>query len=248
VTRAPHANRLRRHRVALPAALLGLLALSAAPALASEDLVLTARGELQDPAMPAGHPAMPAGHPAMPAGHPAMPAGHPAMPAGHPGGPAPHAVPVSAMPTPPAPLPAAVNLAAAMPDAAAPEGDAAAEGPPASPYLYQARGLRDPFTLPAEVRAPTADQESVPPLERHAIADFRLVAVVQGGKGSFAMVTTTDGKGYTLRVGTRIGPDGGRVRQIAKDSVVVEVVRADEFGELKKSETILALRPEEVVP
>jgi len=227
VIRAPQANRLRRHRGALPAALLGLLALSAAPVLASEDLVLTARGELQDPAMPAGHPAMPAGHPASPV---------------------PHAVPVSAMPTPPAPLPATVNLAAAMPDAAAPEGDAAAQGATDSPYMYQARGLRDPFTLPAEVRAPTSDQESVPPLERHAIADFRLVAVVQGRKGAFAMVTTTDGKGYTLRVGTRIGPDGGRVRQIAKDSVVVEVVRADEFGELKKSETILALRPEEVVP
>ena len=96
--------------------------------------------------------------------------------------------------------------------------------------------------------APTAEEQSIPPLERHALADFRLVAVVQGNKGAFAMVTTTEGKGYTLRVGTRIGPDGGRVRQISKNSVIVEVVKPDEFGELKKSETVMALRPEEVVP
>lgn len=236
MNRAPHATRRHlRHRGVFPTALAGLLALLASPAVAADNLVLTARGELKDPAAPVSA--------SLPAAHPAM---HPAM---HPAPPDPRVVPVSTVP--PAPRPA---LASVMPDAAAAQegdgmvGDAAQPALAEVPYRYQARGLRDPFTLPAEVRAPTAGAENVPPLERHAISDFRLVAVVKGARGSYAMVTTTEGKGYTLRVGTRIGPDGGRVRQISKNSVIVEVVRADEFGELKKSETILALRPEEVVP
>lgn len=219
--RAPFPTGVPRPRRACLPAVAGLVALLAGPALAADDLAPTAHGDLTDPAV-------------------AQPAGHPAS--------GPHAVPVSAVP--PAPQPA---LATAMPDEAAAQGEAPAdeaapEAAPAAPYRYQARGLRDPFALPAEVRAPMAGTENVPPLERHALSDFRLVAVVKGARSSFAMVTTIDGKGYTLRVGTRIGTDGGRVRQISKNSVVVEVVRPDEFGELKKSETILALRPEEVVP
>jgi Tfp pilus assembly protein PilP len=221
---APYPTRRTAPRLRLTA-VAGLLALLAGPALAADDLVLTQGGELKEPAttMPAGHPAV----------HP------PATPAPVPGG---HAVTVTT--TTPAP-PSGVDMATAMPEQTA---DGTGEAMSGADYRYQARNLRDPFTLPAEVRAPTSTSENVPPLERHALQDFRLVAVVKGRRGSYAMVTTTDGKGYTLRVGTRIGTDGGRVRKISKDSVVVEVVRPDDFGELKKSETILALRPEEVVP
>jgi Tfp pilus assembly protein PilP len=224
--RAPYPTRRPAPRV-LVTAVAGLLALLAGPALAADDLVLNKAGELQDPAAP------------MPAGHPAV---HPPMaqaPAPTPGGRA-----MTVTTTTPAP-PSGVDMATAMPEQTADETGNAMSG---ADYRYQARNLRDPFTLPAEVRAPASASEDVPPLERHALQDFRLVAVVKGKRGSYAMVTTTDGKGYTLRVGTRIGTDGGRVRKISKDSVVVEVVRPDDFGELKKSETILALRPEEVVP
>jgi type IV pilus assembly protein PilP len=237
---APTAHRMTPLLTALA------LFVTAAPALGADDLVLTARGDLKDSAvaspavMPAGHPAVPARpvkDPAAPASA-VMPAGHPAVPA----------QPVAMSPAPAPPAQAAPDLAA-MADAAAPTDTV--EGPPAveaEPYVYRARGLRDPFLPPAEVRAPEAEAKDVPPLERHALQSFRLVGVVQGRRGAYAMVTTAEGKGYTIRVGTRIGSDGGRVRRITKNSVIVEVVQPDEFGELKKSETILALRPEEVVP
>jgi type IV pilus assembly protein PilP len=227
------------------AGLLAALLMLPAPARAAADLVLTATGELLDPTV--AHAAEP---PAQPV-HPPVPAGHPNV--------APTRLPVEHAP----PIPAAMARAEgadaagmdAMADAAAPEremaaGEAMAEGgdDPAKPrYIYSARELRDPFMLPAALRAPEKAKGDLPPLQRYAISDFRLVAVVRGGRGTYAMVTTGDEKGYTVRVGTRIGPDG-RVRRITKDAVIVEEVHPDEFGELRKSETVLALRPEEVVP
>jgi Tfp pilus assembly protein PilP len=207
--------------------------LMAAPAGAADDLILKPDGKLTPPP---GHPAMtvpPPGHPAMtvpPPGHPtlaALPPDH-AAPAAVPG-----ATPDSAPP---------VDAAAAPADGL-PEPGAAGDQP-----MYTARNMRDPFSLPAEVRAPEAKREDVPPLERAPLSDFHLVAVVKKHGAIVAMVTSTDGKGYMVGVGTRIGSDGGEIRRIMPDSVIVEQVRADEFGELKKSETVLGLRPEEVVP
>jgi Tfp pilus assembly protein PilP len=131
---------------------------------------------------------------------------------------------------------------------AALERETAAEHPKDEGYVYSARNLRDPFVLPAEVRAPERAQDDIPPLERVALSEFRLVAVVKKRGTNYAMVSSSDGKGYTIGVGTRIGSDGGEVRRIMPDAVIVEQVRADEFGELKKSETVIGLRPEEVIP
>jgi hypothetical protein len=157
---------------------------------------------------------------------------------------------------PHAAAPKGTGPAPAMPDGAGMEegtpedplaADAESHGAEPGP-MYTARNLRDPFSLPAEVRAPEARREDVPPLERMPLSDFKLVAVVKKRGSNVAMVASSDGKGYTLGVGTRIGSDGGEVRRIMPDAVIVEQVRADEFGELKKSEIVLGLRPEEVVP
>jgi len=159
------------------------------------------------------------------------------VPPGHPPAMAPDQVPM----TSPAAMPED-GMGDTLPENAA-QAPANAAGP-----MYTARNMRDPFALPAEVRAPEAKREDVPPLERAPLSDFKLVAVVKKRSGTYAMVASSDGKGYTLGVGTRIGSDGGEVRRIMPDAVIVEQVRADEFGELKKSEIVLGLRPEEVVP
>jgi len=237
---------MNRHTSFLTAFVATVL-LAALPAVAragTDDLVLDADGQLK---LPPDHAAMEAmaakGHAAL-AGvaHGVMPKAvmpHAAMAKG--------AMPEAAMPgddeTDGADMADTADVAA-DPNASwmPPEADNA------SKYVYASRSLRDPFALPAEVRAPEVSQEDVPPLERTPLSDFKLVAVVKKGKGTVAMVASSDGKGYTLHVGTRIGSDGGEVRRIMPDAVIVEQVRADEFGELKKSEIVLGLRPEEVVP
>lgn len=215
------------------AVLAGLLVtlVVAAPAGAG-DLVLDADGKLNPPPDHAAMTAMAAkGHAALAdVAKGVMP--HAAMPNGE---------------MPPGTMPPGAMPDGAMPDDPLAPGAGSAAGNHAGP-MYTARNLRDPFSLPAEVRAPEVQREDVPPLERMPLSDFHLVAVVKKRGTTYAMVSSSDGKGYTLGVGTRIGSDGGEVRRIMPDAVIVEQVRADEFGELKKSETVLGLRPEEVVP
>ncbi|MBI5137660.1 MAG: pilus assembly protein PilP [Nitrospirae bacterium] len=124
-----------------------------------------------------------------------------------------------------------------------------AEGAAPYPYPYQAHGVRDPFLPPVEVRGSQAgDGANLPDLERYPLGDFKLIGIVWSSNAKAAMVSTPDGKGFTVRAGTRIGDSNGTVRRITQDAVIVEELRTDVFGERKKFETVLALRPEEVIP
>jgi len=55
------------------------------------------------------------------------------------------------------------------------------------------------------------------------------------------MVQTPDGKGYTLKVGTAVGPNGGSVKKITEKNVVVQENYADIFGERKLREVVMEL-------
>ncbi len=70
-----------------------------------------------------------------------------------------------------------------------------------------------------------------------------MIAIIWGGLGQSAMVQTPDGKGYTVRVGTRIGSNQGVVKRITAQSVVVEERYTDVFGENKTREVVLNLGP-----
>jgi type IV pilus assembly protein PilP len=60
-----------------------------------------------------------------------------------------------------------------------------------------------------------------------------------------AMVETPDGKGYTLRIGTAVGPGKGRVKKITDKEVVVEEDYNDFYGVKKSKETTLELHTKE---
>ena len=59
-----------------------------------------------------------------------------------------------------------------------------------------------------------------------------------------AMVEDDTGLGYTISVGTKIGNQGGVVKMIDPERVVVEEEFVDFYGEKKKSEIVLRLKPE----
>lgn len=132
--------------------------------------------------------------------------------------------------------PASVNLP--------PEPEDERVGAP-EPYAYGSRGLRDPFTLPPQA-APDAGKKSI--LELTPLSDFKVVGIVWTRKGPYARVATQDGTGYTVRRGTRIGQNGGVIRKITRDRVIVEEWDTTVFGERVRVETVMALRPEEVNP
>lgn len=120
-----------------------------------------------------------------------------------------------------------------------------AEEGPARP-LYNPEGRRDPFR-PFIAATPVEKERKRPltPLERYSLSQLRLVAIVWSEDGAVAMVEDPEGKGYSIRVGTRIGDRNGRVKKILKDRVIVVERFLDAFGKEKKEEVTLELPKEE---
>jgi len=133
---------------------------------------------------------------------------------------------------PPAPVPTAV-----------PEQKTEGQIPPPAPYVYNAEGRRDPFQS-ILVTAESRNLQSLPPLLRTEIGELRLIGIVWGGFGYSAMVQTPDGKGYTIRVGTPVGPNNGAVRKITERYLTIEEKYTDIFGEKKVREVKLDLHPQ----
>ncbi|HTN44110.1 MAG TPA: pilus assembly protein PilP [Nitrospiria bacterium] len=158
----------------------------------------------------------------------------------------------SSPPAPPAGKPAAVKhpeapasaSAPASPPAVAGEQKAEVSSPPPAPYVYNPEGRRDPF-LSILVSAESAKSlRRLPPLLRTEIGELRLIGIVWGGYGYSAMVQTPDGKGYTIRVGTPVGPNNGAVRKITEQYLTIEEKYTDIFGEKKVREVRLDLHPQ----
>ncbi len=101
--------------------------------------------------------------------------------------------------------------------------DAALEESLADTYIYSPVGKRDPFKsfYKDEKGAEKAHDGPVGPLQRYEIDQLELVAVVSGIAQPRAMVTAPDGKGYAVRLGTRIGKNYGRVTRIKNSEIII---------------------------
>jgi Tfp pilus assembly protein PilP len=82
------------------------------------------------------------------------------------------------------------------------------------------------------------------PLEQYAVGSLKLVAVIYDTQNPKAMVEDEAGSGYTIGLGTRIGNRNGVVKMIDSDHVVVEEDFIDSYGETKRTDVVLRLRPE----
>jgi type IV pilus assembly protein PilP len=116
----------------------------------------------------------------------------------------------------------------------------AAPAPGASP----AAGLRDPFRPFNLALRPKPVETPRTPLEQYDVGALKLVAVIYDTQNPKAMVEDDTGLGFTVGVGTRIGNQGGVVKLIDPERLVVEEEFVDFYGEKKKSEIVLRLKPE----
>jgi type IV pilus assembly protein PilP len=71
------------------------------------------------------------------------------------------------------------------------------------------------------------------PLERVAISQLKLSAILRTSKGNSAIVEDATGKGYVVRKGTYIGLNSGQVTKISKTSVMIEEEIEDVSGEFR---------------
>ena len=124
--------------------------------------------------------------------------------------------------------------------AAEPEAADADSRPAVSP----SPGPRDPFrpftleTRPKKTGLPKT------PLQAYELSSLTLVAIIWDTANPKAMVEDATGLGYTIGISTPIGRSGGVVKAIEPDRVLVEEEFVDFYGEKKKTEKILKLKPE----
>ncbi len=124
--------------------------------------------------------------------------------------------------------------------AAEPEAGGTDPAPASSP----APAFRDPFR-PFTVEArPKKSGTPKTPLQQYDIGALTLVAIIWDTANPKAMVEDATGLGYTISIGTPIGRLGGVVKTIESDRVIVEEEFVDFYGEKKKTEKILKLKPE----
>jgi len=114
-------------------------------------------------------------------------------------------------------------------------------------FHYNPRGRRDPFqsvVISRDSRKKTQVFRSLPPLQRKDLSDLKLIGIIWGSFGPRAIITTSNGKGYTVHVGTRIGVNHGVIKEITQNEVLVEETLINIFGEPRKSDVVMVLHSE----
>jgi type IV pilus assembly protein PilP len=117
---------------------------------------------------------------------------------------------------------------------------------------YDSQGRFDPFeplfkdesnNQPAPVSKDKRKKRTPQtPLERVAISQLKLSAIMRSAKGNSAIVEDASGKGYVIRKGTYIGLNSGQVVKIDKDHVEIEEEMENVMGELMIQNTELKLQ------
>ena len=104
---------------------------------------------------------------------------------------------------------------------------------------------RDPFRpMALKTNALSRSRENLSPLERLDIGQLRIVGIVWDVKEPRAIVEDSAGLGYTVKVGTPIGSNDGRVKVIRRDQIIVEEVYEDAYGARKKRDIAMRLSTE----
>jgi len=110
---------------------------------------------------------------------------------------------------------------------------------------YDPAGRRDPFSPVLSQLAPGQVDPALPPLQRVNLTDMNLIAIIWGAYGYTAMVQTPDGNGYTVRKGTRVGPNSGVVSAVTEKGIIVQERFTDVYGRKQEREYVKLLHPKE---
>ena len=110
---------------------------------------------------------------------------------------------------------------------------------------YDPSGRRDPFAPVLQLLGLGPSDPTLPPLQRVGLTEMNLIAVIWGAYGYTAMVQTPDGNGYTVRRGTRIGPNNGVVSAVTEKGIVVQERFTDVYGSKQEREYVKLLHPKE---
>ncbi len=108
-------------------------------------------------------------------------------------------------------------------------------------YAYDPTGKRDPFR-PFNFAPKVVDMSGKTPLEKYAIGQLKLTAVLGTGDSASAMVENAVGKGFTVNKGTKIGNNEGEVIEILPDKILILEKSIDFTGQAKNRTVEMRLR------
>lgn len=140
------------------------------------------------------------------------------------------AAPLSAIPTVAVEGRLTADMVAALPEDAPPPG-----------FIYDSTGKRDPFR-PFDFSPKESERDDLTPLERYDIGQLKLTAVLDGFDEPTAVVENAAGRGFTVRRGAKIGPNGGVITEVLKDKLVIVETTTDYTGETKSRTVELFIR------
>ncbi len=108
------------------------------------------------------------------------------------------------------------------------------------PYAYDPTGKRDPFRSYILERDSVA-RASRGPLERFALSQLQLAAVIWGTENERALIRDPSGRGYIVGTGTPVGKNSGTVIEIGDSAVTVEEIYENHLGERTKKDIELRI-------
>jgi Tfp pilus assembly protein PilP len=90
---------------------------------------------------------------------------------------------------------------------------------------------RDPFRpMTLKRKAASQSRENLSPLEQKDLSQFNLVGIIANDKEPVALIEDTAGLGYTIKIGTPIGMNNGKVKAIRRNLIIVEENCEDAYG------------------
>jgi Tfp pilus assembly protein PilP len=114
-----------------------------------------------------------------------------------------------------------------------------------TPYQYDPINKPDPFR-PFNPAAELSTKATENPLLKYEIRYFKLVGVLRDAENPSAIFEDPAGKAYTVHVGDAMGKNGGVVRAILEDAVIVTETRLSWRSEGTETvEMTIRLRPED---
>jgi len=110
------------------------------------------------------------------------------------------------------------------------------------PAVTLKEGGRDPFRpMTLRTKVTNRNRENLSPLERLDLGQLKIVGIVWDIKEPRAMVEDTAGLGYTVKVGTPIGSNDGKVKAIHRNQIIIEEASADIYGQRKPRDVSMKL-------
>lgn len=148
----------------------------------------------------------------------------------------------------PEPVPSPV---ASQPAAVAPAPTATVAAAPAAsetevPYSYNPVGKHDPFRDPRDTACclPPVPIDCSGLLCQYDLDQLKLSGVVSGMANPVAVIEVPQGRSFQVSRGTKVGRNGGVVKRVLRDSIVVAEFAQDGQGLRREYETILRMQPD----